>query len=218
MSPASSSSDSYGQFKRAIRNLFRRRKTNVNVAAATEPQAPVRPQRPRPASAIAAPEVSREAPEVLNNPEPPSWPIYGHASSYGGGLYCAPVELPASPSRLGQQRSKSDAGQQTHHFDLFSELDATSIRRLSVIGSEDGDDDDLDEAYVKLQSDLASQQHQPLADDKGDLETAHSTPEQSTTAQPKQTQDDDAVIQDKDLVEPADIADIPHVISALGRI
>lgn len=141
-----SPSDTYGQFKRALRNLFRRRKFNTNVPAVVKPQAPTRPQRPRSASAIAAP-------EVFNSPDVPSWPIFSQLPQ-GGGLYCAPVELPASLAPMFQHRSKSDAGQPVYHSDLFSELDATSIRRLSVIGSEEGEDEHLEEAYMELQAEL----------------------------------------------------------------
>lgn len=141
-----SSSDTYGQFKRALRNLFRRRKFNTNVPAVVKPQAPTRPQRPRSASAIAAP-------EVFDSPDTPSWPIFSQLPQ-GGGLYCAPVELPGSLAPTFQHRSKSDAGQPVYHSDLFSELDATSIRRLSVIGSEEGEDEHLEEAYMELQAEL----------------------------------------------------------------
>ncbi|KAI4743378.1 hypothetical protein E4T44_15138, partial [Aureobasidium sp. EXF-8845] len=121
-------------------------KFNTNVPAVVKPQAPTRPQRPRSASAIAAP-------EVLNSPDVPSWPIFSQLPQ-GGGLYCAPVELPGSLAPTFQHRSKSDAGQPVYHSDLFSELDATSIRRLSVIGSDEGEDEHLEEAYMELQAEL----------------------------------------------------------------
>ncbi|KAH0291802.1 hypothetical protein M436DRAFT_62947 [Aureobasidium namibiae CBS 147.97] len=162
-----SPSDTYGQFKRALRNLFRRRKFNTNVSAVVKPQAPTRPPRPRSASAVAAP-------EVFNSPDIPSWPIFGQLPQ-GGGLYCAPVELPGSLAPVLQHRSKSDAGQPIYHSDLFSELDATSIRRLSVIGSEDGDDEHLEEAYLELQAELNARR--ALEDDDEQI-----TPEQPTQA------------------------------------
>ncbi|KAG9861981.1 hypothetical protein KCU80_g21834, partial [Aureobasidium melanogenum] len=101
MSPASPS-DTIEQFKRAFRNLFRRRKFNINVPAVVKPQAPTRPPRPRSASAVAAP-------EVFNSPDIPSWPIFTQLPP-SGGLYCAPVELPGSLAPILQHRSKSDAG------------------------------------------------------------------------------------------------------------
>jgi len=172
MSPVSPS-DTYGQFKRAFRNLFRRRKFNTNVPAVVKPQAPTRPPRPRSASAVAAP-------EVFNSPDIPSWPIFGQLPQ-GGGLYCAPVELPGSLAPMLQHRSKSDAGQPTYHSDLFSELDATSIRRLSVIGSEDGDDEHLEEAYLELQAELNARR--ALEADE------QITPEQPTQATEQQSTD-----------------------------
>ncbi|KAI5273034.1 hypothetical protein E4T47_03773 [Aureobasidium subglaciale] len=168
MSPASPS-DTYEQFKRALRNLFRRRKFSTNVAAVVKPQAPTRPPRPRSASAVAAP-------EVFTSPDVPSWPIFGQMQ-YGGGLYCAPVELPGSLAPMLQHRSKSDIGQPTYHSDLFSELDATSVRRLSIIGSEAGEDEDLEEAYVKLQAELKEQQTQ---NEVSQTEEEHITPEETT--------------------------------------
>lgn len=220
MSPASSS-DTYEQFKRAFRNLFRRRKLNVNVPAVVKPQAPTRPSRPRSASAVAAP-------EVFESPEIPSWPIFGQLP-HGGGLYCAPVELPGSLAPMLQQRSKSDVGQPFYHSDLFSELDATSIRRLSVIGSAIGDDEDLNEEYFKLQAELNEQQvhgeeggivpghasepeHEQQSQEPEDLQTEE--PLQLEQEQSEQTQDD-ALFQDaeehlpreiEDVLEPADIA------------
>lgn len=166
MAPASPS-DTYGQFKRALRNLFRRRKVNTNVPAVVKPQAPTRPPRPRSASAVAAP-------EVFSSPDIPSWPIFGQLPQ-GGGLYCAPVELPGSLAPLFQHRSKSDAGQPVYHSDLFSELDATSIRRLSVIGSEDGGDEHLQEAYMELQAELDARRALQAEDEQ-------ITPEQPTQA------------------------------------
>ncbi|KAI4731393.1 hypothetical protein E4T49_01023 [Aureobasidium sp. EXF-10728] len=212
MSPASPA-DTYEQFKRAFRNLFRRRKFNTNVLAVVKPQAPTRPPRPRSASATAAP-------EVFSSPDIPSWPIFTQLPQ-GGGLYCAPVELPGSLAPVLQHRSKSDAGHPVYHSDLFSELDATSIRRLSVIGSEVADDEELDEAYMELQAELNAQKELHM-----DQEQV--TPEQSTQPidqQPtedlshpesEQTQDD-ALFEDaeehlppqsepEDLVIPANIA------------
>lgn len=190
MSPVSPS-DTYGQFKRALRNIFRRRKTNTNVPAVAKPQAPTRPPRPRSASAVAAP-------EVFDSPDIPSWPIFGQLPR-GGGLYCAPVELPGSLAPMSQYRSKSDAGQPIYHSDLFSELDATSIRRLSVIGSEDGDDEHLEEAYLELQAELNARRALKADDDQV-------TPEQPTPATEQQSTDseepesehaqDDALFQD----------------------
>ncbi|KAH0000783.1 hypothetical protein KCU78_g15206, partial [Aureobasidium melanogenum] len=217
MSPASPS-DTIEQFKRAFRNLFRRRKFNINVPAVVKPQAPTRPPRPRSASAVAAP-------EVFNSPDIPSWPIFTQLPP-SGGLYCAPVELPGSLAPILQHRSKSDAGQPVYHSDLFSELDATSIRRLSVIGSDLADDEDLTEAYKELQAELDAQRALQV-----DEELA--TPEQSTHEQQSQTTDeqstenpaqpesentqDDAIFEDAeehlpqepeidDLVDPANIA------------
>ncbi|KAG9807427.1 hypothetical protein KCU98_g22392, partial [Aureobasidium melanogenum] len=205
-------------FKRAFRNLFRRRKFNINVPAVVKPQAPTRPPRPRSASAVAAP-------EVFNSPDIPSWPIFTQLPP-SGGLYCAPVELPGSLAPILQHRSKSDAGQPVYHSDLFSELDATSIRRLSVIGSDLADDEDLTEAYKELQAELDAQRALQV-----DEELA--TPEQSTHEQQSQTTDeqstenpaqpesentqDDAIFEDAeehlpqepeidDLVDPANIA------------
>ncbi|KAH0414509.1 hypothetical protein KCU90_g15620, partial [Aureobasidium melanogenum] len=217
MCPASPS-DTIEQFKRAFRNLFRRRKFNINVPAVVKPQAPTRPPRPRSASAVAAP-------EVFNSPDIPSWPIFTQLPP-SGGLYCAPVELPGSLAPILQHRSKSDAGQPVYHSDLFSELDATSIRRLSVIGSDLADDEDLTEAYKELQAELDAQRALQV-----DEELA--TPEQSTHEQQSQTTDeqstenpaqpesentqDDAIFEDAeehlpqepeidDLVDPANIA------------
>ncbi|KAH0315544.1 hypothetical protein KCU84_g13202, partial [Aureobasidium melanogenum] len=217
MCPASPS-DTIEQFKRAFRNLFRRRKFNINVPAVVKPQAPTRPLRPRSASAVAAP-------EVFNSPDIPSWPIFTQLPP-SGGLYCAPVELPGSLAPILQHRSKSDAGQPVYHSDLFSELDATSIRRLSVIGSDLADDEDLTEAYKELQAELDAQRALQV-----DEELA--TPEQSTHEQQSQTTDeqstenpaqpesentqDDAIFEDAeehlpqepeidDLVDPANIA------------
>lgn len=127
-----------------------------------------------------------------------------------------------------QHRSKSDVGQPFYHSDLFSELDATSVRRLSVIGSAIGDDEDLNEEYFKLQAELNEQQardedegqivpeqaiqaeHELQPQEPEEIQTEESTqPEQS-----EQTQDD-ALFQDaeehlpqevEDAVEPADIA------------
>lgn len=220
MSPASPS-DTYEQFKRAFRNLFRRRKFNINVPAVVKPQAPTRPPRPQSASAGAAP-------EVFNSPDIPSWPIFTQLPQ-GGGLYCAPVELPGSLAPILQHRSKSDAGQPVHHSDLFSELDATSIRRLSVIGSDVAEDEDLTEAYKELQAELDAQRASQVDEEEATPEETtqpaheqqfHATDEQSTeqTAQPEpeQTQDD-AIFEDaeehlpqetevQDLVDPANIA------------
>ncbi|KAG9807682.1 hypothetical protein KCU98_g22333, partial [Aureobasidium melanogenum] len=216
-----SPSDTIEQFKRAFRNLFRRRKFNINVPAVVKPQAPTRPLRPRSASAVAAP-------EVFNSPDIPSWPIFTQLPP-SGGLYCAPVELPGSLAPLLQHRSKSDAGQPVYHSDLFSELDATSIRRLSVIGSDLADDEDLTEAYKELQAELDAQRALQVDEE-------HATPEQSTQStqeQQSQTTDeqstenpaqpqleniqDDAIFEDAeehlpqepvidDLIDPADIA------------
>ncbi|KAG9551087.1 hypothetical protein KCU71_g4695, partial [Aureobasidium melanogenum] len=174
MCPASPS-DTIEQFKRAFRNLFRRRKFNINVPAVVKPQAPTRPLRPRSASAVAAP-------EVFNSPDIPSWPIFTQLPP-SGGLYCAPVELPGSLAPILQHRSKSDAGQPVYHSDLFSELDATSIRRLSVIGSDLADDEDLTEAYKELQAELDAQRALQV-----DEELA--TPEQSTQEQQSQRTDE----------------------------
>lgn len=176
-------SDTYGQFKRALRNIFRRRKTNTNVPAVVKPQAPTRPPRPRSASAVAAP-------EVFNSPDIPSWPIFSQLPQ-GGGLYCAPVELPGSLAPVFQYRSKSDAGQPTYHSDLFSELDATSVRRLSVIGSEDGDDEHLEEAYLELQAELNARR--ALQDDDDQAAPEQPTPAtelHSIEPDSEQTQDD----------------------------
>ncbi|KAH0163956.1 hypothetical protein KCU67_g5351, partial [Aureobasidium melanogenum] len=229
MPATSSPSDTIEQFKRAFRNLFRRRKFNINVPAVVKPQAPRRPLRPHSASAVAAP-------EVFNSPDTPSWPIFTQLPP-SGGLYCAPVELPGSLAPILQHRSKSDAGQPVYHSDLFSELDATSVRRLSVIGSDVPDDEDLTEAYKELQAELDAQRALQ-ADEE------HATPElsiQSTQEQQSQTTDeqptentahpeleitqDDAIFEDAeehllqdaedhlpqepeidDLVDPADIA------------
>ncbi|CAD0087831.1 unnamed protein product [Aureobasidium vineae] len=212
MSPASPA-DTYEQFKRAFRNLFRRRKFNTNVPAVVKPQASTRPLRPRSASATAAP-------EVFTSPEIPSWPIFTQLPQ-GGGLYCAPVELPGSLAPLLQHRSKSDAGQPVYHSDLFSELDATSIRRLSVIGSEVADDEELDEAYMELQAELNAQKALQMDEEQV-------TPEQSTRPIDQQSTEelphpeseqaqDDALFEDaeehlplepevEDLVNPANIA------------
>ncbi|KAK6003252.1 hypothetical protein QM012_001097 [Aureobasidium pullulans] len=216
-----SPSDTYEQFKRAFRNLFRRRKFNINVPAVVKPQAPTRPPRPRSASAVAAP-------EVFNSPDIPSWPIFTQLPQ-GGGLYCAPVELPGSLAPIYQHRSKSDAGQPVYHSDLFSELDATSIRRLSVIGSDVADDEDLNEAYMELQAELDAQKASQADEEQATLE--QSTPptheQQSQTADEQSTQkpaqaeleqtQDDAIFEDAEehlpqesevetLVDPADIA------------
>jgi hypothetical protein len=190
MAPAPPS-DTYGQFKRALRNLFRRRKFTTNVPAVVKPQAPTRPPRPRSASAVAAP-------EVFTSPDIPSWPIFGQLPQ-GGGLYCAPVELPGSLAPLLQQRSKSDAGQPVYHSDLFSELDATSIRRLSVIGSEDGDDEHLQEAYMELQAELDARRALQAEDEQVTPEQpAQATELDSTDSeQPDLEQaQDDALFQD----------------------
>ncbi|KEQ98472.1 hypothetical protein AUEXF2481DRAFT_26849 [Aureobasidium subglaciale EXF-2481] len=224
MPGTSSPSDTYEQFKRALRNLFRRRKFSTNVAAVVKPQAPTRPPRPRSASAVAAP-------EVFTSPDVPSWPIFGQMQ-YGGGLYCAPVELPGSLAPMLQHRSKSDIGQPIYHSDLFSELDATSVRRLSIIGSEAGEDEDLEEAYMKLQAELKEQQTQ---NEVSQTEEEHITPEEITeiayeqskaierpsTETPAQSEPehnhDDALFEDaeehlapkqetEELVEPANIA------------
>jgi hypothetical protein len=217
MAPASPS-DTYGQFKRALRNLFRRRKVNTNVPAVVKPQAPTRPPRPRSASAVAAP-------EVFTSPDIPSWPIFGQLPQ-GGGLYCAPVELPGSLAPLFQHRSKSDAGQPVYHSDLFSELDATSIRRLSVIGSEDGDDEHLQEAYMELQAELDARRALQAEDEQITLEQPTQATERDSTdstdltgsEEPELEQThDDALFQDaeehlaveddtEDYVDAADIA------------
>jgi hypothetical protein len=128
-----------------------------------------------------------------------------------------------------QQRSKSDVGQPFYHSDLFSELDATSIRRLSVIGSAIGDDEDMNEEYFKLQAELNEQQvhgeeggivpghasepeHEQQSQEPEDLQTEE--PLQLEQEQSEQTQDD-ALFQDaeehlpqeiEDVLEPADIA------------
>ncbi|KAG9714085.1 hypothetical protein KCU75_g24239, partial [Aureobasidium melanogenum] len=112
----------------------------------------------------------------------PSWPIFTQLPP-SGGLYCAPVELPGSLAPILQHRSKSDAGQPVYHSDLFSELDATSIRRLSVIGSDLADDEDLTEAYKELQAELDAQRALQV-----DEELA--TPEQSTQEQQSQRTDE----------------------------
>lgn len=153
MSPASSS-DAIEQFKRAFRNLFRRRKL-ITVGTIIKAQAPSRAQRPRSASAVAAP-------EVLPSPDIPSWPFANHQPP-AGGYYCSPVELPGSLAPLIQQRSKSEVGPPIVPSDIFSELDATSLRRLSVVGSEAGDNV-LDEEYTKLQAELANQEQIPDVD------------------------------------------------------
>ena len=211
---SASPSDTYGQFKRALRNLFRRRKFNINVpaaAAVVKPQAPTRPPRPRSASAVAAP-------EVFNSPDIPSWPIFTQLPQ-GGGLYCAPVELPGSLAPLLQHRSKSDAGQPTYHSDLFSELDATSVRRLSVIGSEDGDDEHLQEAYMELQAELNAQRALQADDQQVTTEQSTQPTEQDSTdlEQPDSDQaQDDALFQDaeehlfaeNDIEESVDAANI----------
>ncbi|KAI5201390.1 hypothetical protein E4T39_05257 [Aureobasidium subglaciale] len=223
MYPASPS-DTYEQFKRALRNLFRRRKFSTNVAAVVKPQASTRPPRPRSASAVAAP-------EVFTSPDAPSWPIFGQMQ-YGGGLYCAPVELPASLAPMLQHRSKSDIGQPVYHSDLFSELDATSVRRLSIIGSEAGEDEDLEEAYTKLQAELKAQQTQNGVSqtDEEQITPEETTEvayeqskaiEQSSTETPAQSEPeqnhDDGLFEDaeehlasnqetEELVEPANIA------------
>ena len=187
-----SPSDTYGQFKRALRNIFRRRKTSTNVPAVVKPQAPTRPPRPRSASAVAAP-------EVFNSPDTPSWPIFGQLPQ-GGGLYCAPVELPGSLAPVFQYRSKSDAGQPIYHSDLFSELDATSVRRLSVIGSEDGDDEHLEEAYLELQAELNARR--ALQDDdeqvKPEEPTVQATEQHSTDSEEPDAEQiqDDALFED----------------------
>ncbi|KAG9949781.1 hypothetical protein KCU85_g4086, partial [Aureobasidium melanogenum] len=221
MPGTSSSSDTLEQFKRAFRNLFRRRKFNINVPAVVKPQAPTRPARPRSASAIAAP-------EVFNSPDTPSWPIFTQLPQ-SGGLYCAPVELPGSLAPLLQHRSKSDAGQPVYHSDLFSELDATSIRRLSVIGSDLADDEDLTEAYKELQAELdaqrTSQMDQEQAISEQYTQSAHEQQSQTTDehstekpAQPEsENSQDDAIFEDAEehlpedpaidsLVDPANIA------------
>jgi hypothetical protein len=186
-----SPSDTYGQFKRALRNIFRRRKFSTNVPAVVKPQAPTRPPRPRSASATAAP-------EVFNSPDAPSWPIFSQLPR-GGGLYCAPVELPGSLAPLLQQRSKSDAGPPVYHSDLFSELDATSIRRLSVIGSDEDEDEHLEEAYMELQAELNARRALQANDEQVTLEQPTQTAEQHSTdlkhADLEQVQDD-ALFQD----------------------
>jgi hypothetical protein len=181
-----SSSDTYGQFKRALRNIFRRRKFSTNVPAVVKPQAPTRPPRPRSASATAAP-------EVFNSPDTPSWPIFSQLPR-GGGLYCAPVELPGSLAPLLQQRSKSDAGQPVYHSDLFSELDATSIRRLSVIGSDEGEDEHLEEAYMELQAELNARRALQ-ADDEQPTQAVEQHSTDLEHADSEQAQDD-ALFQD----------------------
>ncbi|KAH0365033.1 hypothetical protein KCU65_g6426, partial [Aureobasidium melanogenum] len=220
MSPASSS-DTLEQFKRAFRNLFRRRKFNINVPAVVKPQAPTRPPRPRSASAIAAP-------EVFNSPDTPSWPMFNQLPQ-SGGLYCAPVELPGSLAPLLQHRSKSDAGQPVYHSDLFSELDATSIRRLSVIGSDLADDEDLTEAYKELQAELDAQRtlqmDQEQATPEQSTQPTHEQQAQTTDEQPAENSaqlepentQDDAIFEDAEehlpeepaidnLIDPANIA------------
>lgn len=146
-----------------------------------------------------------------------------------GGLYCAPVELPGSLAPVIQHRSKSDAGQPVYHSDLFSELDATSIRRLSIIGSDMAEDEDLTEAYKELQAELDAQRASQV-DEEGATsgqstqptheQQSHETDPQSTekSAQPElDPTQDDAIFEDaeehlpqhtevEDLVNPANIA------------
>lgn len=208
MPSSAASSDTFEQFKKAFRSLFRRRKPVNNAPAVPKSQPPARPsrpQRPRSASAVAAP-------EVLPSPTQPSWPIFDHLQT-AGGFYCSPVELPGSLALAPflQQRSKSDVGLPPSRSDIFSELDATSLRRLSVIESDIAADDvpELDSPNPNVeQADRQSLNEASQAEDDQDA-IAIEDEAKPEEAEPLEEPEEEVMMQtpeeEEDLVEPADV-------------